>query len=148
MNRQDAMRRAFRAPTHVAVKVTPEGFEIVDERVAELCGRVRQVTLVRKLFEDNFLACSSPDGVRGTDGKLCDECRHPMCQPRLRLRLATDTVLYLLELNATSARNYFRLEDQATAAKTHIARWPLRLSVVSHGYWGEVCFERLNEPTP
>ena len=128
--------------------MTPEGFEIAEEHVSELSGRVRQVTLVRKLFEDNFLACSSPDGIRGKDGKLCDECRHPMCQPRLRLQLATDAVVYLLELNATSAKNYFGLEDQAAVANTPIAHWPLRLTVANHGYWGEVRFERLDAPTP
>lgn len=138
----EPIRRAFIQPILLTVRICPEGFEIHDEVHPELLGRVRKVSLVRKLFEDQTLVCSSSDGIHGPEGKMCDKCRDPACQPRLRLQLVANSVTYLLELNATSARNYFILEDKAAAANVRLGEWLLRLTVTSHGFWCEVCFER------
>jgi hypothetical protein len=140
--RREQIREAFKKSAIVIVKITCDGFEVCGNPYSALEGRVRKVSLVRKMFEDCFLACSSTDGVYGTEGKSCAGCQHPSCQPRLRLQLASGLVRYLLELNTTSARNFLKIEDQAIQEGCAVSDWTLKLTVASRQYWGEVCFER------
>lgn len=142
------IRQAFCTPFQVPAKVTPQGFEIDGHILPELLGRVRRVSLARKLFEDAILSCQSQDGVYGSGGKICDLCRHPQCQPRLRLQLDSGHVIHLLELPPSSAKNLFAIEDTAARQKVHLWDWALRLTVEDRGHWGEVRFERAPLQSP
>lgn len=138
------IRKAFSRRFFVLVNVASDGFEIRDDHYAHLTGRVRKVTLARKLFEDHMLVCSSRDGLTGSEGRVCDQCRHPSCQPRLRIQLEEDSVVYVLDLPSSSADNFFRIMDEAEKRSERLQQWRLKLSVVNHGYWGEVTFERIS----
>lgn len=140
------LRLAFQKPLYLMTKVTPEGFEIDDHHYAEITGRLMKATLVRKLFEDGVLSCSSPDGIHSADGTVCDECQHPNCQPRLRVQLVARNLIYVLDLSHSSARNLFAIEDQAESENETLPECLLKLSVVNRGFWGEVRFERLDLP--
>ena len=140
--KREEIRRAFRKLAYEEIRVRPEGFEIRDAHYPELVGRVREVSLTRKRFEDGSLACLSLDGVHGSEGQLCETCANPSCPPRLRVELLVEPIVYVLELNVSSARNFFRIEDEAKASGRAIGEWLLELSVVSHGRWAEVHFRR------
>lgn len=149
MNTQDRhdrlrLRDAFRKPLYLPVRVTPDGFDVDQHHYPELQGRILKASLARKLFDDGFLACSSPDGIRAEDGTLCDHCRHPRCQPRLRIQLACDRLVYILDLPPTSAENFFALEDRADAQGARLVDWNVRLSVINREHWGEVTFEKID----
>jgi len=136
------IRRAFLLPTQLLVRVNTQGFVVADEMVAELSGRLQQVRLIRKLFQDGALACDSPDGIEARNGTLCEQCRHPRCRPQLRIVLERGSLHYLLDLNATSARNLIALEDELAAEGLRIEDCPVTLRIVSRGHWPEVRFER------
>jgi hypothetical protein len=140
------LRLAFQKPLYLMTKVTAEGFEIDDHHYAEITGRVMKATLVRKLFEDGFLSCSSSDGIHSADGVTCDDCQHPNCQPRLRVQLVARNLIYVLDLSHSSARNLFAIEDQAESEHKTLPDCLLKLSVVNRGFWGEVRFERIDVP--
>ena len=144
----DRIRQAFLPPLQVPVKVTAQGFEVDGEVFPELIGRVRRVSLARKLFEDSILTCQSQDGVSGTGGKICDRCRHPQCQPRLRLQLDSGHVVHLLELPPSSAKNLLAMVDAAERQRAHLWDWTLRLTVENRGHWGEVRFQRTEDKPP
>ena len=151
MNTQDShdrqrLRDAFRKPIYLAVRVTPEGFDVQEHHYPELQGRIVKATLARKLFDDGVLACASPDGIRADAGTVCHECQHPRCQPRLRLQLACGALLYVLDLPTTSAQNFFALEDQAEAQGARLVDWNVRLRVISREHWGEVTFKKIDSP--
>jgi hypothetical protein len=141
----ERIRSAFRSPVHLSVKVTPEGFDVDGHLFPELIGRIVKVSLLRKRFQDGVLACTSPDGLRSTDGTLCDSCCHPECQPRLRAQLLCGQIVYTLELAASSARNLLATQEQAERQGSHLWLWPLRLTVESRGYWGQVRFQKEQE---
>ena len=140
------IRQAFRRPVSLPVRITPHGFDVAEDHYDHLEGKIIKTTLARKLFEDSFLACSSSDGLRSEYGKLCAECRHPRCQPRLRIQLASERTIFVLELPATSAENYFALEDEADRLGASLADWTVRLTVIDRGHWGEIVFERFEAP--
>ena len=142
------IRGAFQRPAYFPVKVTSEGFETQSGFFRELKGRIIKSTLVRRLFEDGIPVCSSPDGIRAENGTLCDRCRHPLCQPRLRIQLAAGPAIYVIDLPPTSAHNLFLLEDEADARRERLVNWTLKLSVLGHDHWGEVLFERTDPPAP
>jgi hypothetical protein len=137
------LRRAFAKPTTFLVKVSPQGFLIHDELSLELTGRVGKTHLVRKLFQDGVLSCDSKDGREARNGTLCADCRHPRCRPQLRIHLHREPVVYILDLAFTSAQSLLALEAEAMEQGETLDQWNLRLTVRNHGYWGEVCFERL-----
>lgn len=137
-----AIRRAFLLPTQLLVRVNTQGFVVADEMVTEISGRLHQVRLIRKLFENATLVCDSSDGIEARNGTLCDECRHPRCRPQLRVVLDRGPVHYLLDVNATSARNLIALEDALTAEGVRIEDCPVKLTVVPRGHWPEVRFGR------
>ena len=141
------MRQAFGKPVYLPVRITAHGFDVADEHYDQLEGTIIKATLVRKLFDDNFLACSSSDAIRSEDGKLCAECHHPRCQPRLRIQLARDRTVFVLELPPTSAHNYFALEDEAERLGAPLIDWTVRLTVTDRGHWGEIAFEAIQPPT-
>ena len=148
MQRQPAtahLRHVFSERTYLLVKVKPDGFEVEGKTYDELRGRLIDIALVRKRFEEGALACSSSDGIRSPEGKLCDACDHPKCQPRLKIQLARGHVVYVLELATSSARNFFSLEEETEAQGGNILDWILRLTVKSREYWGEVFFELESE---
>lgn len=140
------LRLAFQKPLYLMTKVTPKGFEIDDDDYDVLTGRVLKATLVRKLFEEGFLSCSSSDGIHSADGVACEQCQHPKCQPRLRLQLVSRNLIYVIDLSHSSARNLFAIEDQAESENKTLPDCLLKLSVVNHGFWGEVKFERIELP--
>lgn len=143
------LRDAFHKPTYLPVRVTPRGFEVAEEHhYDELQGRIIKISLIRKLFDDGSLLCSSSDGVRAENGTLCQTCLHPSCQPKLRLHLALDKIVYVLELAATSAENLFALEDQAEAEGIRLIDCTVRLRAIDRRTWGEVTFERIPQPDP
>lgn len=148
MNDSERIRRAFRSPFQVTAKVTPQGFEVLGDLVPELVGRVGRVSLARKLFEDGMLTCQSQDGLSGTGGKICDLCRHPRCQPRLRLQLDSGHVVHLLELPPSSAKNFFAIEDAANSQGALLWEWTVRLTIEARGHWGEVRFHRVPDHPP
>ena len=141
------MREAFRKPVYLPVHITACGFDVADAHYDHLDGRIIKAALVRKLFDDSFLACSSSDAIRSEDGKLCAECQHPRCQPRLRLQLARERTVFVFELPATSAQNYFALEDEAERLGASLIDWTVRLTVTDRGHWGEVAFETVQPST-
>lgn len=146
-NERVRLRQAFRKPTYLPVRVTFRGFEVADGHYETLQGTVIRVSLARKLFRDGIFTCSSSDGVRADDGKECDSCRHPLCQPRLRLQLLVQRALiYVLELPSTSADNFFTLEDQLEREGVDLTDCVVRLAVIDRGHWGEVSFERVPQP--
>lgn len=146
MNRH-TLRRAFQRPSYFPVKVTPSGFEVdgLDE-YEKLRGRILKMTLIRKLFDDGSIVCSSPDGTTAENGTLCESCQHPRCQPRLRIHLGRDELVYVLDLAPSSARNLFATEDRAESEGDRLEDWILELSVIEHDSWGEVVFERVDSP--
>lgn len=154
MNAQDSnerlrVRQAFRKPTYLPVRVTPQGFDVAEGRYDYLQGTVIRVSLARKLFRDGLLACSSSDGLRAEDGRDCNECQHPLCQPRLRLHLLTQrSIVYVLELPSTSAENFFALEERAQQDGANLIDCTVRLTLIDRGHWGEVVFERVTPPAP
>ena len=137
------LRRAFAAPTPLLVRVSRDGFRVEDDTLSEIVGRLRNARLLRKLFKDGVLVCDSPDGITARNATLCADCAHPRCRPVLRITLVRDAVLYVLDLSAVSARNYFDIEDQAAACGTELEAWTLRATVLPRDTWGEVIFERL-----
>ncbi len=141
-DKTERIRQAFRGPLHVPAKITPNGFEVEGHLFPELLGRVGRLSLARKLFEEGILTCLSSDGEHGTGGRACSLCCHPDCQPRLRLQLVSGHLVHLLELPASSAKNFFAVEDAAARAGARLWDWVLRLTIESHGHWGEVRFER------
>lgn len=144
-DKNERIRQAFLRPLHMPAKVTPQGFEVDGHLFPELLGRIARLSLARKLFEEGILTCMSDDGLAGTGGKVCDLCRHPDCQPRLRLQLVSRHMTFLLELPSSSAKNLFALEDEAQKQGARLWDWPLRLTIESHGHWGEVLFERTSD---
>jgi hypothetical protein len=136
--RHDFPRRIW-----VPVWVRPQGFEIADDIHDQLSGRIVKTTLIRKRFEDNFLACRSTDGVRSTDGTLCDDCQHPDCHPQLRIHLAQGSTTLVIDLAPSSARNLMALEEQLQSNDGDLATTELELTVHNHGWWGEVRFQIL-----
>lgn len=148
-NERLRLRQAFRKPTYLPVRITPQGFDVADGHYDDLQGTVIRTSLARKLFRDGFLSCSSSDGVHSERGTCCDECQHPLCQPRLRLQLlAQRAIVYVLELPSTSAENFFTLEEQAQREGADLIDCTVRLTVIDRGHWGEVAFERVAYPTP
>jgi len=139
------VRDAFRPTPRVLARVTPRGFAIEGREVRTIDGRVTRLGLVRKLFKDSALVCSSKDGVRAKDGTLCDECRHPRCQPQLRVELQAGDRTLLLDLAFSSARNLLALRDRVDPEGVALDDVPLRLSVVDRGKWGEVVFALADE---
>lgn len=137
-----ALRRAFDLPTPFLLRVSRDGFLVHDELVTEIVGRVRGTRLLRKLFKDGVLVCDSTDGVIARNGTRCAACAHPRCRPALRVTLVRDSALYVLDLSAASARNFFAIEDQAAACGAEIEAWTLRATVRPRDTWGEVTFER------
>lgn len=139
------VRDAFRQTPRVLARVTPRGFACDGREVPALEGRVTGLGLVRKLFKDSALVCSSKDGVRARDGTLCDECRHPRCQPQLRVELRASDRVLLLDLAFSSARNLLALRERVEAEGVALEDVVLRLSVLDRGRWGEVVFALADE---
>jgi len=143
----ELIRKAFQKPHCFPVKLTPKGFLADDELLTSLSGRVARTQLIRKLFEDGVLVCYSNDGLTSRDGSDCDRCGHPRCQPQLRLHLHDGNVRYIIDLAATSARNFLAIDDQARSRGHNLDDWDLTLTVHDHGRWGEVRFHRgLEQP--
>lgn len=146
MNVDKTLARVFQERTYVFVRVTPDGFERTDgSPVATLLGRIQKHHLIRKRFEGGRLACDSRDGVRSRRGFVCDECRHPLCRPQLRVHLVPDfttKVTYVVDLAVTSAQNLLALSDELAREEKRLDDVLLQLLVVRHGHWGEVRFER------
>ncbi len=139
------LREAFRKPSYFPVRVVSDGFDVAKNHFDELRGRILKTSLARKLFDDGFLACSSSDGIRSEAGCLCEKCQHPCCQPRLRLQLAFGRLVYVLDLPATSAENFFALEDRAESEGARLIDWTVRATVIDRGHWGEVTFEKVDD---
>lgn len=137
------IRRAFAQESIFFVRLRTDGFEIDGQAYSVLAGRILKTTLIRKLFEDATLVCQSKDGQTAENGTACDACNNPRCKPILRIQLAEQNMRYLIDLNASSAHNLFALEDRLLANGRSLADAPLKLTVRSHGHWGEVLFQIL-----
>lgn len=150
MSHDKTLHNAFSARSYLFVRVTPGGFHIhadqADESAAaSLTGQVRKHHLVRKRFEDAVLVCDSKDGRRSRQGNACQECRHPLCRPSIRIHLVppfTSRVVYILDLAVTSSQNFLRIAAEIEAEHKSLADVTLKLSVYNQGHWGEVRFER------
>lgn len=137
----------FTRPRLYFARVRPQGFEIVqlDKIVPVLSGYVLTWTAQRKLFLDRTLVCSADDGIVARSGVRCDACQHPLCRPQIRLRLAdSHHVHYLVDLAVSSAQNFLAIENEIHDEGPPLATVRLRLTVIDHGYFGEVCFERVS----
>jgi hypothetical protein len=146
MNVNWEQRNLFTRRPHLLVKLSPKGFRVFDDPEPELFGRVAKRQVIRKLFQDGELSCDSTDGIRARNGVLCDECRHPRCQPILRIQLAGDRAVYVIDLAPTSARNFFTLESRLVQQGKCIETTELKLTVTDRGHWGEVSFEEASKP--
>jgi hypothetical protein len=140
-----SIRDAFHRSASRFVRVTANGFLLDGQLCSELVGRPASYRLLRKLFEDGQLVCDSPDGQQARNGTICDACRHPRCRPILRLHLVGTSSNYILDLTASSAENFFSVEDQALAAGQRLDGLLLRLTVAPNGTWGKVHFEPLHQ---
>ncbi len=138
-----SLRGAFRKPPCILVKVLPVGFVVEDQITEELTGRLANVRLIRKRFEEKVLACDSSDGERSKEGRVCAQCLHADCRPSLRIHLISEGITFVIDLAFTAANNYFSLEDQAEDDGENIRDWFLSLHVVNRGHWGEICFEKV-----
>lgn len=135
-----SIRDALSQPKLRLVRVLPHAFQVQDEELTELRGRVHRVHLVRKLFEDGSLVCDSKDGYLARNGTKCEDCLHPRCRTLLRLYLDCGDGLALIDLNPTSAQNFFEIEDVAREAQLDLRKLDLCLSVTNQRHWGEVRF--------
>jgi hypothetical protein len=126
------------------VRVRPEGFLLGGKPppLEELEGRMTRVMLLRKRFHERALICFSPDGMEGRDGTPCQQCLHPDCRPHLRVHLRSTAYLFVIDLGGRSAENLLQLEEEAEAEGRELVDFIFHLTVVNHGRWGEVCFER------
>ena len=55
----DDVRREFGRECYSYVKGTPRGFDVDDDVVEELAGKVVKAMVIRKRFEDGALVCDS-----------------------------------------------------------------------------------------
>lgn len=140
---QKRIRRAFTQESIFFVRLRTDGFEIDGQAYSELAGRILKTVLIRKLFEDGAMVCQSKDGQTAENGTACDACNNPRCKPILRIQLAEQNLRYLVDLNASSAHNLFALEDRLQADARSLADTHVKLTVRSHGHWGEVLFHLL-----
>jgi hypothetical protein len=137
------IRRALARPVFRFVRVTPKGFVVDDEQpVHELIGRIRRTHVVRKLFDGGFLACDSKDAITARNGTLCDECRHPRCRANLRVHLQEGTLVQVLDLAPSAAKDLLALADQLEAKRLELDDVPVRLTVEDRGHWGYVHIHR------
>jgi len=138
------LRQAFRSTPFVPVRITSHGFlRPGDARpVQVLEGSVTKMTSLRTRFDRGRIVCSSNDGDRNAAGALCTECLHPRCRLQLRIHLRDGNLLYVLHLNIPSANNLFDLDDDARHAGEDLWTWRLRLTILDHGHWNEVTFQR------
>jgi hypothetical protein len=138
------------------VRVQPDGFRIGESTVPVLRATLASWTLVRKLFREDRLICHSENGEVSTGGKGCKTCRDRVaCIPRLRILLEAATGLppdangcttadplgaLVLEINATSCRNFLAHAQRMATADIEVPDLPVRMTVIHRGQWGEVCF--------
>lgn len=143
------LRALLHRATFINVRVTSRGFEHGTSTAFEIEGYAAKAQVVRKLFENRALACYSGDGITGRDGARCQSCPRLRCQPMIRLHFRQPGTIFVIDLATTSAQNYLRIAENAEAVGEQIHEWPLRLTVINRGHWGEVDFERLEgEPVP
>jgi hypothetical protein len=134
----DDVRREFGRECYSYVKVTPRGFDVDDEVVDELCGRIVKAVVIRKRFEDGALVCDSKDGVKSRDGLACDQCRHARCRPLMRIHFLCAGTRLIIDLAPSSANNLVALEQRGNV---DLETAELRISVLDRGHWGEVVFQ-------
>jgi hypothetical protein len=134
----DDVRREFGRECYSYVKVTPRGFDLDDEILEELRGRVVKAAIIRKRFEDGALVCDSKDGVKGRDGLVCDQCRHPRCRPMMRIHFLCAGIHLVIDLAPSSANNLVALEQRGDV---DLETTELQISVLDRGHWGEVVFQ-------
>ena len=138
---EKALRGAFQRPITVLVKIAKDGFRIDDDLTTSIEGRVVKTMLLRKRFDGSVLICDSQDGITARNGTACDSCRHPICRPQLRIYVHDGVVSHVIDLAATSARNFFRVEDEVARRELSLADVVVRLTVVDRHHWGEVRFQ-------
>lgn len=135
------LRFAFKRPVSVLVKIARDGFRIDDDLTPAIEGRVVKTALLRKRFDGSVLICVSQDGITARNGTACESCLHPLCRPQLRIYVHDGVVSHVIDLAATSARNFFRVEDEIGRRELMVSDVVLRLTVVDRHRWGEVCFQ-------
>ena len=140
---KQTLRNAFRLPVSMLVKISKNGFWIGDDRLEAIEGRVVKTVLLRKRFDGSVLVCDSQDGVTARNGTVCESCLHPLCRPQLRIHVHDGVVSHVIDLATTSARNFFRVEDEVARRELRRSDVVLRLTVVDRKQWGEVCFQIL-----
>ncbi len=136
----DDARREFGRECYTYVKVTPHGFDVDDDILEELRGRVVKAMVIRKRFEDGALVCDSKDGVNGRDGLVCAQCRHPRCRPMMRIHFFCGGINLVIDLAPTSAQNLVALEQRGDV---DLETAELDIAVLDRGHWGEVTFQML-----
>jgi len=134
----DDVRREFGRDCYSYVKVTPRGFDVDDEVLDELCGRIVKAVVIRKRFEDGALTCDSKDGIKSRDGLVCDQCRHARCRPMMRIHFRCAGIRLIIDLAPSSATNLVALEQRGDV---DLETAKLRISVLDRGHWGEVTFQ-------
>lgn len=151
------LAEAFAPRARGLVRVHPQGFRIGESTYPVLRATLASWSLVRKLFRDERLICRSENGEVSTGGKDCETCGdRAQCSPRLRVFLEAATGLspagaaasgdpeslgsLVLELNATSCRNFLAHARRMAAATIEIPDLPVRMSIIDRGQWGEVRF--------
>lgn len=155
----------FASPTRELVRVHPGAFGVKGATYARIRATISSWTLVRKLFREERLVCRSNDGERSSTGTTCDPCpSRAACSRRLRLTLEEATGVpwvgsdgapqdvplgpLVLELNFTSSQNFLAYARHLDAVDLEVPELPVRLAVVDHATWGEVCFTRSPNPLP
>lgn len=136
----DDARREFGRECFTYVKVTPCGFDIDDDIVPDLRGRVVKAIVIRKRFEDGALVCDSRDGVTGRNGIVCADCRHARCRPMMRIHFLCGGINLVIDLAPTAAQNLVALERRGDV---NLETAELDIAVIDRGHWGEVSFEVL-----
>lgn len=152
----ELLSEAFVPRARTWVRVQPDGFRIGESTVPVLRATLASWTLVRKLFREERLICRSENGEGSTGGKECETCRDRVaCTPRLRIFLEAASGLppgakgcesadglgaLVLEINATSGRNFLAHAQRMAAAGIEVPEVAVRMTVIHRGQWGEVCF--------
>jgi len=137
----NVVRGAFQRPVSVLVKIDNHGFRIDDDLTTAIEGRVVKTMLLRKRFDGSVLISDSQGGVTARNGTACESCLQPLCRQQLRIYVHDGVVSHVIDLAATSVRNFFRIEDEIRRRALMVSDVVLRLTVVDRYRWGEVCFQ-------
>ena len=106
----------------------------------------------RTLYRQRRPVCRSLDGVTAihasiTPSRQCADCKfRQVCTPQVRVDLRIASQSYRGLLAFSSARNFLVYEARLRQEQLAIDRVDTQITVVDHGSWGELRFQRVDRP--